>query len=80
MNAYFLTDQDFPNYSAAMDAELSSLEDKIRQALALCRRLREENRSLRQQLADSETEKKQLSQKIDGARDRLEGLLQRIPE
>jgi cell division protein ZapB len=63
-----------------MDVELSALEDKIRQAMDLCRRLRDENRQLRQQLADAESLRKQLSEKIDGARDRLEGLLQRIPE
>lgn len=63
-----------------MDMELSALEDKIRQAMDLCRRLRDENRQLRQQLADAESLRKQLSEKIDGARDRLEGLLQRIPE
>lgn len=63
-----------------MDMELSALEDKIRQAMDLCRRLRDENRQLRQQLADAESLRKQLSEKMDGARDRLEGLLQRIPE
>ncbi len=63
-----------------MDMELSVLEDKIRQAMDLCRRLRDENRQLRQELADAESLRKQLSEKIDGARDRLEGLLQRIPE
>ena len=63
-----------------MDMELSALEDKIRQAMELCRRLRDENRQLRERLADVESDRKQLSEKIDGARDRLEGLLQRIPE
>ncbi len=63
-----------------MDMELSALEDKIRQAIELCRRLRDENRQLRQQLADSESDRRQLSEKIDGACDRLEGLLQRVPE
>ena len=63
-----------------MDAEISALEDKIRQAKQLCRALRDENRELRQQLADVETQRKKLSEKIDGARDRLEDLLQRIPE
>jgi len=63
-----------------MEMELSALEDKIRQATDLCRHLREENRQLRGQLADAESNRKQLSEKIDGARDRLESLLQRIPE
>ena len=63
-----------------MDAEISALEDKIRLATQLCRTLRDENRELRQQLADVESLRKKLSEKIDGACDRLEGLLQRIPE
>lgn len=77
---YTLTQQDFSNYSAAMDAEFATLEDKIRQAANLCRKLRDENRDLRQQLATLENDRRQLSEKIDGARNRLEGLLQRIPE
>lgn len=63
-----------------MESELSALEAKIRQVLDLCLRLREENRQLRQQLADSESARRGLTEKIDGARTRLEGLLQRIPE
>jgi cell division protein ZapB len=75
-----LTQQDFSNYIASMDAELAALEDKIRQATSLCLRLRNENRDLRQQLVALESDRKQLSEKIDHARNRLEGLLQRIPE
>jgi len=63
-----------------MDIELAALEEKIRQTTQLCRLLRDENRDLRQQLAELESDRKRLSAKIDGARDRLEGLLQRIPE
>ncbi len=63
-----------------MDIELATLEEKIRQTTQLCRLLRDENRDLRQQLAELESDRKRLSAKIDGARDRLEGLLQRIPE
>jgi len=77
---YTLTQQDFSNYSALMDAELAALEDKIRQATSLCRRLRDENRDLRLQVAALEHDRRNLSEKIDGARSRLEGLLQRIPE
>ena len=63
-----------------MESELSALEAKIRQTLDLCLRLREENRELRQQLADSESARRALAEKIDGARTRLEGLLERIPD
>lgn len=75
-----MTRQDFPNYSAAMESQLSGLESKIRQAIELCQRLREENRQLRQQLADSETARRSLDEKVNGASERLEQLLQRIPE
>jgi cell division protein ZapB len=82
--AYALTRQDFPNYSASMDAametDLACLEEKIRQTAELCQRLREENRALRQRLALLEGDRHELEQKIDGARTRLEHLLQRIPE
>ncbi|HEX9192633.1 MAG TPA: hypothetical protein VF871_02595 [Burkholderiales bacterium] len=63
-----------------MDTELAALEEKIRQAAQLCQRLRDENRGLRQQLATMLSDKKQLAQKIDGARSRLENLLKQIPE
>jgi cell division protein ZapB len=81
---YALTQQIFPNYIAAMDAatdhDLSSLEDKVRQAVELCQQLRRENRDLRQQVAALQGTRQQLEQKIDGARDRLESLVRRMPE
>ena len=63
-----------------MDAELSALEEKIRQAAALCRQLREENRDLRERLAMLASDKNRLTEKVDGARARLETLLKQIPE
>ena len=63
-----------------MDSELATLEEKVRQTAKLCQRLREENRGLRQQLASLLGDKKQLSEKIDGARNRLETLLKQIPD
>jgi cell division protein ZapB len=63
-----------------MDSELETLEQKIRQAAQLCQKLREENRDLRQKLASLQGDKKQLSEKIDGARVRLENILKQIPE
>jgi len=72
--------QDFPHYSASMDAHLSALEDRIRQAVELCQRLRVENSDLRQRVVQLQTENKRLSEKILGAKDKLEGLLRQIPE
>ena len=75
-----MTGLDFPNYSAPMDLELTGLEDRIRQAVELCQRLRVENGDLRQRVAQLQTENKRLAEKIVGARERLEGLLRQIPE
>ena len=63
-----------------MDSELETLEQKIRQAAQLCQKLRDENRDLRQKLAALQGDKKHLSEKIDGARARLENILKQIPE
>ena len=62
-----------------MEAEFSSLEAKVDQFVALCERLRAENRELRQQLAVAQNDAKRLNEKIDGAKSRLEGLLNRLP-
>jgi cell division protein ZapB len=63
-----------------MDSELAALEEKIRQAAELCRRLREENSDLRQQVLKLESDRKRLADKIEGARSRVENLLSRFPE
>jgi len=63
-----------------MDAELAALEEKIRQAVALCGRLREENRDLQLRLTTLASDKSRLAEKVDGARARLETLLKQIPE
>lgn len=63
-----------------MDAELKSLEEKINTFVALCQKLRADNHDLRQQLASSQNENKQLHEKIGDAKTRLELLLTQIPE
>jgi len=63
-----------------MDAELAALEEKIRQAVALCKQLREENRDLQLRLTTLASDKSRLAEKVDGARARLETLLKQIPE
>jgi cell division protein ZapB len=62
-----------------LETEFNSLEAKVAQFVALCERLRSENQDLRQQLAAARTDAKRLNEKIDGARVRLEGLLDRLP-
>lgn len=62
-----------------MDAEFNSLEAKVAQFVSLCERLRAENLTLRQQLVAAQKDAKRLNEKIDGAKTRLEGLLNRLP-
>lgn len=63
-----------------MDADLKSLEQKLSQFVELCQRLRADNQQLRQQLASAMSDNKQLSDKIGTAANRLENLLNQIPE
>jgi cell division protein ZapB len=63
-----------------MDAEFKSLERKLHQFVELCQRLREDNQQLRQQLASAMSDNKQLTDKIGTATNRLESLLEQIPE
>jgi cell division protein ZapB len=62
-----------------VEAEFNSLEAKVEQFVELCERLRAENGELRQQLAAAQNDAKRLNEKIDGAKSRLEGLLNRLP-
>ncbi|HEY2336851.1 MAG TPA: hypothetical protein VGI18_05730 [Burkholderiales bacterium] len=62
-----------------MEAEFNSLEAKVAQFVSLCERLRAENVELRRELAVARTDARKLHEKIDGAKERLEGLLSRLP-
>jgi cell division protein ZapB len=62
-----------------VEAEFNSLEAKVEQFVELCERLRAENSDLRRQLAAAQNDAKRLTEKIDGAKSRLEGLLSRLP-
>ena len=64
---------------ARVEAEFRSLEAKVAQFVALCERLRDENRAPKAQLAAAQSDAKRLNEKIDGARTRLEGLINRLP-
>ena len=63
-----------------MEAEISSLDDKVQQLAQLCQRLRKDNSLLRQQLATARDENQHLSEKINTAATRLEALAEKIPE
>ena len=64
---------------ARVEAEFSSLEAKVAQFVALCERLRAENSDLKQKLTAAQNDAKRLNEKIDGARLRIEGLINRLP-
>ena len=63
-----------------MDADLKALEQKLNQFVELCQRLRADNQQLRQQLASAVSSNQQLTEKIGTATNRLETLLNQIPE
>ena len=63
-----------------MEADLTALEQKLTQFVELCRKLRTDNQELRQQLASVMSDNKQLTEKIGTATNRLENLLNQIPE
>lgn len=72
-------DQPPITYSQAMDLDLNGLEDRIAQLIELSRRLRIDNGALRQQLVVAHNENKQLGERIEAARLRVEALLERVP-
>ena len=63
-----------------MEAELTTLDEKISQLVQLTQELRKDNSRLRQDLASIQVENKRLSGKVDVAKTRLEALLSEIPE
>jgi len=63
-----------------MEGDLKSLEQKLGQFVELCQRLRADNQQLRQQLASAMSDNKELNEKIGTAANRLENLLNQIPE
>jgi cell division protein ZapB len=63
-----------------MHAELDTLEAKIRQVAELCHTLRQENIALRQQLLTTQQDNKQLTTRLNAAKERLNALLKTLPE
>lgn len=74
-----MTLRDFPHYSARMEAELKTLEDKLNQFVEVNQRLRDDTQRLRQELASALHRNKQLEEKIQTASSRLEQIVQQIP-
>ena len=64
----------------AMNTDLDALENKIEQVVALVHQLRAENEVLKNQMAAAEAERLHLRQTMTVARERLEGLMDKLPE
>ena len=60
--------------------ELNALESKVAQVVSLCRALRIENAELKQQLASGELERRNLVERIEHARGRIEQLADKLPQ
>ncbi len=63
-----------------MNVSLDSLERKVEQMVAVCASLRDENQALRAHVAGLEVEKAALARKVDITRERLEGVMARLPD
>ncbi len=60
--------------------ELEALEIKIEQVLELLHQTKAENEVLKNRIAAADTERLDLRQKITAARQRLEVLMEKLPE
>lgn len=63
-----------------MDAELNQLEAQIEQLISLHGMLKVENLALRTRVVKLEAENHQLSEKVRRAAERLEAVLNKLPE
>ena len=63
-----------------MESDFDALEEKLGQLVQRLEALREENRELRQQLAQRTDENARLAEKLGAAKSRIEALLKQIPE
>lgn len=63
-----------------MENELSTLEERVREAVDLCKRLRTESIDMRQRIVQLETENRRLRDKVSDAINRIEALVGKIPE
>ena len=63
-----------------MNKHPEELEAKIEQDVTLVHQLRAENEALKNQMAEAEAERLHLRQSMTAARERLEGLIDKLPE
>ena len=62
----------------AVDIELKRLEHRLEELVAVCRQLKEENRSLRQRQENLMLERASLMQKNEQVRTRVEAMIGRL--
>ena len=62
-----------------MMEELDALDARMRELVAHVRQLREENQSLRRQLAESQSELATLNERVTAATRRLDSLIEELP-
>ena len=63
-----------------IDSELRALEERVDQLAQLVRRLRSENNALRDSTTVAQSENASLRVKVESATQRLQRLLERLPE
>jgi cell division protein ZapB len=63
-----------------METDFDALDEKLAQLVRRLESLRDENRELRQQLAQRTDENARLGEKLGAAKSRIEALLKQIPE
>ena len=63
-----------------MDSEMRALEERVDQLAQLVRRLRSENIALRDSTTVAQSENASLRVKVESATQRLQRLLERLPE
>jgi cell division protein ZapB len=63
-----------------VDIDISSLEAKVERVAAFCEELRAENHALRERIAELEHERETLATRMTTARERLEIVIDRLPE
>jgi uncharacterized protein (TIGR02449 family) len=62
-----------------MDEDLQALQERVERLLAVARRLSDENRGLRAELAELRDAKLQMEHRMSEARSRVEAALSRLP-
>ncbi len=75
-----LTRQNSGNYSVRMLEQLDTLNAKLAQLLERYQALRNDNQRLRQQVLALESSNKAMNERLDGARERMEALYNKIPD